>query len=190
MHDLLKEVAPYLNDIEIDAMASLATSKHYKKKKKIIQAGSVSQNVFLLKDAMVRGFLITPDGEERTIILRPPKTFIGAPSSLFNNAPSRYNFQPLEDTEIFFLNFDKARALSTQHPGINHLLIDVFAETIQTLIWRVESLVYKLPEARYEELIDEKPQFFQMAYHKHIANFLGISPTSLSRIIKRKIDKA
>ena len=59
-------------------------------------------------------------------------------------------------------------------------------ENIQTLVFRVESLIDKLPEERYEELLERSPQFFQTAFNKHIANYLGITPNSLSRIIKRR----
>ncbi|MCR9254170.1 MAG: Crp/Fnr family transcriptional regulator [bacterium] len=190
MKSILEEIAPYLTEEEIDQFASLASSKHYKKKQKIVRAGDFSQNVFLVKDAMVRGFLITEEGEEKTIILRPPKTFIGSPSNLFQGKAARFSFETLDDSEVYFVNFDKVLALSADYPGMTKLLIEVFAETIQTLLWRIESLTYKLPETRYEELIEERPQFFQMAYHKHIANFLGVSATSLSRIIKRKMDKS
>ncbi len=190
MKDILLEVAPYLTEEEQEEFARLAQKKHYRKKQKIIRAGDYSPNVFLVKDAMVRGFIITEEGEEKTIILRTPKTFVGSPENLFQGKPARFSFEPLDASDVYFLNFNKVQALSARYPGVNRLLIEVFAETIQTLLWRIESLSYKLPETRYEELIEERPQFFQMAYHKHIANFLGVSATSLSRIIKRKLDKS
>jgi len=49
-------------------------------------------------------------------------------------------------------------------------------------------LIDKMPEKRYEQLIETHPQFFQKAYNKHIANYLGITSVSLSRIIKRKLE--
>ena len=47
-------------------------------------------------------------------------------------------------------------------------------------------MIDKSPEERYEELLQQSPQFFQTAFNKHIANYLGITAVSLSRIIRRK----
>jgi hypothetical protein len=42
---------------------------------------------------------------------------------------------------------------------------------------------------RYEKLLKEKPDIFQNASLKHIATYLGITDTSLSRIRKEFVGK-
>lgn len=41
-------------------------------------------------------------------------------------------------------------------------------------------------EERYDALLARSPGFFQKAFLKHIANYLGMTPGSLSTIMKRK----
>jgi CRP-like cAMP-binding protein len=41
------------------------------------------------------------------------------------------------------------------------------------------------PEERYENLIETKPELFQLVPLYHIASYLGVTPESLSRIRRR-----
>ncbi len=50
---------------------------------------------------------------------------------------------------------------------------------------RIEELLYYSPEIRYNNLLAENPQIFQLVAQKHIASYLGIKPPSLSRIRRR-----
>ena len=73
-----------------------------------------------------------------------------------------------------------------QNLNLSRLYIEGLKENVFTLLFRIEILASKSPAERYEALIKHHPQFFQKTYHKHIANYLGITPNSLSRIIKRQ----
>jgi CRP-like cAMP-binding protein len=51
------------------------------------------------------------------------------------------------------------------------------------------SLSSNKPEERFQNLIKEQPDLFQRVPQKYIANFLGFSPESLSRIKTRILQK-
>ena len=51
------------------------------------------------------------------------------------------------------------------------------------------SLSSDQPEERYQNLLKKQPDLFQRIPQKYIANFLGISPESLSRIRSRILRK-
>lgn len=51
------------------------------------------------------------------------------------------------------------------------------------------SLSSDKPEERFTKLLNSNPDLFQRVPQKYIANFLGISPESLSRIQKRILIK-
>jgi hypothetical protein len=50
---------------------------------------------------------------------------------------------------------------------------------------RIDSFVLLSPEERYKKYIKDFPGIVNRAPDKHIANVLGITPVSLSRIRKR-----
>ena len=54
---------------------------------------------------------------------------------------------------------------------------------------RVESFVLLNPEERYLKFIEDNPGLMNRVPNKYIANILGITPVSLSRIRKRIAEK-
>ena len=51
------------------------------------------------------------------------------------------------------------------------------------------SMITETAEQRYDSLLKAKPEIFQYAALKHIASYLGITDTSLSRIRKEYAKK-
>jgi hypothetical protein len=54
---------------------------------------------------------------------------------------------------------------------------------------RMLSMITDTAEERYEKLLQSNPEVFQHAALKHIASYLGITDTSLSRIRKELTKK-
>lgn len=152
----------------------------------IIREGEFSEKVFFILRGMIRGYFINRHGEERNIFLRPEGTFTGSPNCLFSGEPSRYTFESILETEILLFNYSRFLAMEGDHPFMAQLNRLAMIENLRTLISRVDSLVGRTPEERYLDLLKQNPQFFQKAFHKHIANYLGITAVSLSRIMKRQ----
>ena len=184
--NILQQTYPFLNAGDIGQLINMSTYQVFKNKEIIIPAGSINQQVFFILSGMVRGYFINKKGEEKNIFLRPEHTISGPPDSLFNHQPSKYTFQSILESHLLIFQYPAFQETSLQFPNINRVNMVAMQENIQTLIFRVESLIGKQPEERYEDLLNRSPQFFQTAFNKHIANYLGITPNSLSRIIKRK----
>ena len=58
-------------------------------------------------------------------------------------------------------------------------------EAILRLTYRVESMITMSSEERYLDLLKMNPAFLKNSYDKYVANFLGITPVSLSRVKKK-----
>jgi len=184
--DTLQSTYPFLSNEDLELLLDIGTYVDLKNRTIIIREGKINQEIFFIIKGMVRGYYINGEGEEINVFLRPELTLTGAPDSLFNNVPSKYNFETVVHSHILRFPFQKIIELSDTHPNLAKLYIAGLQENVQTLIFRVESLVDKLPEERYDELLEARPQFFKNALNKHIANYLGITANSLSRILKRK----
>jgi len=177
---------PFLQETDIQQFLKIAKYQSFKNREIFIQSGQNSKKVFFILSGMIRGYFINQKGEEKNIFLRPEFTISGPPDSLFQNKPTKFTFESILETELLVFSFDQFQELSTKLPNINKMQLAALYENLQILLFRVESLIDKFPEERYEELLEKHPQFFQTAFNKHIANYLGITPNSLSRIIKRK----
>lgn len=185
-HKILIDTFPFLTRLDIEQLSTIAQYRCYQNREKIVRSGENVRKTFFILNGMLRGYFVNKKGEEKNIFLRPEHTLTGAPESLFQNKPTKYTFEAILETHLLIYNFNDFQELAAENPRINNLYIKGLQENIQTLIGRVEMMIDKSPEERYEELLKRSPQFFQTAFNKHIANYLGITPVSLSRIIRRK----
>jgi CRP-like cAMP-binding protein len=183
---ILQKTFPYTSKEDILALLEISIYQFCPNRTKIIQSGDKKQIVFFILTGMVRGYFINEKGAEKNIFLRPEETLTGSPDTLFKNRASKYTFESILETEILSFDYQRFKLLLKERPNLIQLYIDGLEENVQTLVNRVESLIDKSPEERYEDLLSQNPQFFQTAFNKHIANYLGITPVSLSRIIRRK----
>ncbi len=178
---------PFLKDKDINRLLEIGTYQRLGNKEIIIKGGQNTPMVIFILKGMIRGYFTNAKGEEKNIFLRPEHTISGAPECLFHNQPTKYTFESILETEILFFDKNEIQKLATQFPAFNQIYIEGLQENVQTLISRVEALIDLSPAQRYEALLQRSPQFFQTAFNKHIANYLGITPVSLSRIIKRRM---
>ena len=186
---ILQSTFSFLRQEDIELLLDIAEYKLLKNKQVQIEAGSTSQDLFFILKGMIRGYFFNEKGEEKNIFLRPEHTITGAPESLFRASKTKYTFEAVSETHLLVFQFKELQDLGFQNPRIIQLILEGYQENIQTLIGRVESLINQAPEERYQALLKRSPQFFEKAYNKHVANYLGITAVSLSRIMKRKNNK-
>ncbi len=183
---ILQQSFPFLEAKDLDLLLRYGNYRAVANKEIIIPQGEIQKKIFFILSGMTRGYYVTPEGNEKNLFIRPEKTFTGAPDTLFSDLATRYTFEAIQKTHVLVFRFEDIESLSTTHPNIARLYISALKENLQTMVYRVESLVLNTPEERYESLLKRSPEFFKNAFLKHIANYLGITPVSLSRIMKRR----
>lgn len=158
--------------------------KTVKRKNFILQEGEVCNFIAFINNGTVRHFHIK-DGNEITCDISFENKFITDYLSLTHLVPSIYNFQALCDTDLFVITKEKL-VLLYQTCAKYETLARIMAEkTAQRASDIAMSLASDKPETRYLNLLKQHPDLFQRVPQKYIANFLGVSPESLSRIRKR-----
>ena len=108
---------------------------------------------------------------------------------IFFNQPSGLFFQALEPTQLIYIDYDMLQQIISDNPKLEanrkYILQNVLKEALQ----RVDSFVLCSPEERYLNFIKGNPDIVNRVPDKYIANVLGITPVSLSRIRKRIMSK-
>ena len=181
----LHNTYPFLQKNDLDLLLQISNYQFFANRELIIKAGQKPKQGFFILKGMIRGYFLNQKGEEKNIFLRPEHTITAAPETLIQGKPTKYNFESILESHLLVMDMEELKRLIHQSPGLTQMFIEGLQENIMTLITRVEALIDKSPEERYQDLLNRSPQFFQKAFHKHIANYLGITAVSLSRIIKR-----
>lgn len=185
---LLSKAFPFLKKEDIDTLLSICQYKRFDNKEIIIRAGSTLRKGAFIVSGYTRGYIITSEGVEKTLILRREGTFMGVPDWLFDTQPTKYYYEAITDCELLFFNMSEIERLAKTNPHIFDLYVWGLKDNLKMLVYRIETMISLSPEERYKDLLERYPQFFEAAFDKHIANFLGITPVSLSRLIKRVKD--
>lgn len=166
-----------------------AKSKTFQPHEYIIKAGSYNNNIYLIRKGIVRIFQINDKGEEITSQLRwENHTLFNFDSFMFEGASLTY-FQALEETDVFYISFDLVQQIAENNPKLEKNRKFILRNIMMEMHLRINSFVMLTPEERYLEYIKDYPEIINRVPNKYIANVLGITPVSLSRIRKRVAER-
>jgi len=181
----LSKLLPNLNEKDIEDFLSITTYKNVSKNVIIQRSGIQTKKVFLILKGTVRGYIIDEKGVEITLLIRSNGIFVADTGTLFTDEPQRMSFKSIEEMHILLFNYKDLESLANKNPRIMQLHLTALKEAITRLFYRVESLTTMTPEERYKDIVALNPNFLKTTNAKYLANYLGITPQSLSRIMKR-----
>ena len=185
--NLLKYCSGFIQLTELDKEAIEQNFKPLKIKRKdfLLKEGMTCDFVAFLNSGVIRHYHIK-DGNEITCDVTLQNNFITDFKSFTQNIPSNYYFQSLKDAELFIIKRTDLFNLYNENRNIESfgriMAEHVAIRTIEIAM----SLSSEKPEERVYNLIIKRPDLFQAVPQRYLANLLGISPESLSRIRARK----
>ena len=175
----------FLNLSDLLALFSLSSLKSFKKGEIIAREGEYCGHAFLVRKGIIRTYVLTSEGEERTIKLAKEKEFTSCGASFLHGKPSTEYLEALEDCKVIAINTKKLDDLTLENIRILRLTHEGIKEAFTEAIDRVEFFTILTPEQRYKKMLDEAPDLIQRVPQKFLASYLGITTVSLSRIRNR-----
>jgi len=158
-----------------------------KKKKNFAEPGKVCNQIGLVVKGGVRYFHIK-GGEEITGYFSFENEMLSSYKSFLTRQPSLLYIQALEDSQIVTLSHSALQEvcanemLSFKMERFGRLMAEHYLICYED---RVASFITQTPEERYNKLLETGGEVMQRIPQHYIANFLGITPVSLSRIRRR-----
>jgi len=187
MTSSLKNYCQTLTDLSADELLLVDkyfVPKAFTRKSYLLKEGKVCKFIAFIANGSVRHFHVK-DGEEKTCDISFENTFITEFRSFTNDIPSNINLQALEDTEVLLINRQSLFELYNEcrkYETVGRLMAEKVAFRATEIAMSLSS---EMPETRYRNLLAQHPELFQRVQQKYIANFLGITAESLSRIRNR-----
>jgi len=144
--------------------------------------GQVLNNYYFLETGFVRSFVNDFNGNEVTTGFYAEKSIVLDWTSFRLRAPTQENFQATADCSCWALKFDAFQILFNSIEKFRESGRARFARNYLKLKTHHLSLLSKTAKERYTFLLENNPEIIENASLKHIATYLGITDTSLSRI--------
>jgi CRP-like cAMP-binding protein len=174
-----------LSDDEWHQLTPHLTLITLEKHRAFAQRGVVENQLGLVLDGALRQFY-TKDGDERTTYFFFENQLTGAYMSCVTGQPSLVTIEALVPTTCVVFPYAVLKNLFAQYANwqqLGRLLAEYLMVGLEE---RMVSLLLLSPEERYIALL-EGPQreLLQRVPQHYIANYLGITPVSMSRIRNR-----
>lgn len=169
-----------------DKFAALFTPKVLKKGNYFITDGQIAKEIGFLQSGIVRAFYRNSGATEYNKHFFVNPCFIGGYSSLITQTPNQINQQALTDCHIQTALYADIQALYQTCPDIERAARILAEQFFVQKEKREIEIVLLDADERYQIFQNNFPHLEQQIPQYHIASYLGISPTQLSRI-RRKI---
>lgn len=158
--------------------------RQLKKKEFLLENGKVCNFIAFVGEGTIRHFHIK-DGDEKTCDFSFENSWVTDFQSFNQNSPAIMNLQAMSVAKVFLIKKENLFQLYRDckaYETLGRLLAEQVAQRATAIAMSLSS---DKPEVRFQNLLSTQPDLFQRIPQKYIANFLGISPESLSRIQKR-----
>ena len=150
----------------------------------LLKEGEVEKKYWFVESGFIRSYVIDTEGNDITFNLYASKDVVIDYPSMFFFAPTRENMQALTDCVCWEIKLEDYQELFNTIPNFREQQKGLLVGSYFALKQHSISLIADDAKVRYLHLLKTKPHIIQNVSLKHIATFLGITDTSLSRIRK------
>ncbi|WP_420583379.1 Crp/Fnr family transcriptional regulator [Reichenbachiella sp.] len=148
-----------------------------------IRQGQMNQKICGIEQGVIRGFVYDQEGHEITTHFYHEGDIISG--NFIPNVAATINLQAVEKTTISMANFSEVMSHVNKNQEITDIINRAFEKMNQRLQSRLVALVNLNSVEKYRLFLEEYPNLINRIPHYLVANFLGITPTQLSRARKR-----
>lgn len=144
--------------------------------------GTIDTNVYYVESGSLRIFVLNND-EEQIIRFGYQKNLVAALDSYLSGKPSDLYIQALKKTVVRVIT--KAQIEEFLKEESHWLLwVKILEDFVLQQMEREIDILTASAKERYNRVLKRSPQLFQQIPNKHIANYLRMTPETLSRLKK------
>lgn len=145
--------------------------------------GSMDDTIYFVESGSLRLFVLDDDDEEQIIRFGYQQNLIVSLDSFLTGRPSDLCIQAIKKTVVKIITkkqIDQFLKIETN----KNLWITILENLVVQQMEREIDILTNSPKERYQRVLRRSPQLFQEVPNKHIANYLRMTPETLSRLKK------
>ncbi|WP_246119326.1 Crp/Fnr family transcriptional regulator [Aliikangiella coralliicola] len=176
-----------ISDETWQGMKNICQFSEIEKDAILYRVGELPQSFSFVYSGLFRLFVVDDKGHEYNKIFFDERTFPGSMTALLTSSPSQYTIESLEPSVIITINFKGFRKLLLEQDDLKLFHINYLEKNwLLAKDAREVEIVQEDASQRYERFLLEHSAISSRIPQYHIASHLGITPTQLSRIRKKK----
>ncbi|WP_282630219.1 Crp/Fnr family transcriptional regulator [Empedobacter sedimenti] len=175
----------FLSDKSYFSLEKLFVQKKLRKGELFCHDGEISKEIGFLEDGILRGYYRASNGTEYNKHFFVNSCFIGGYASLITGNPNQIIQEALTDCTIWVANYKAFQQLFEEYQDVERLARKLAEYFFVQKEQREIDIVLLDADKRYLLFLKEFPGLGNVIPQYHIASYLGITPTQLSRIRKK-----
>lgn len=144
--------------------------------------GSIDSNLYYVESGSLRIFVLDND-EEQTIRFGYKDNLIVSLDSFLTEKPSDLSIQAIKKTVLKVITKPQIEKFLETETNRN-LWVKILENLVLQQMEREIDILTSSAKERYERVLKRSPQLFQQIPNRHIANYLRMTPETLSRLKK------
>lgn len=177
----IEEITP-LTDEEFEFIKPFFTLRKVKKHQYLIQEGDQVVYEYLILSGIFRMFYLDNEGKEYIMQFAGENWWMADYNAFFNQQEARLQITCMEDGEVLCLKLYGREKLAADMHKMEHFFRVKLTRGYVAQQRRILSLLSGTPQQRYEEFCNLYPHIAQNIPKKYIAEYLGVSRETLSRL--------
>ncbi len=159
------------------------------KKSILLNAGSICTYEYFILKGCLRSYYLDKNLTEHTTMFAVEGWWSGNLKSLVKNIPSEFYIVAQEDTTIVRIPKKNIEKIYHQIPKFERYFRILLQNRLLATQDRIGQHLSASAFERYMSFIAKYPELEQRVPDRHIASYLGITPTYLSRLRKKRHQK-
>ncbi|WP_264530664.1 Crp/Fnr family transcriptional regulator [Flavobacterium sp. N502540] len=145
--------------------------------------GSMDDTIYFVESGSLRLFVLDDDDEEQIIRFGYRQNLIVSLDSFLTGRPSDLCIQAIKKTVVKIITKKQIDQFLKIEANKN-LWITILENLVVQQMEREIDILTSSPKERYQRVLKRSPKLFQEVPNKHIANYLRMTPETLSRLKK------
>ncbi|NRB52507.1 MAG: Crp/Fnr family transcriptional regulator [Saprospiraceae bacterium] len=183
----IARIVPLTED-EKKIFRSLVEVITVKRKTHLLREGQVCRYEYFILEGCLRSYYIDSNLVEHTTMFAIEGWWTGNLKSFVRNTPSEFNLVAQENSTVLRFTKEKLEELYTKVPKFERYFRVLLQNRLLATQDRISHHLSFTASQRYLQFINKYPQIEQRVPLKHIASYLGITATYLSRLRRARMN--
>lgn len=172
-----------LAEEEWSAFAACWHPVEYRRKTVLTAAGEVERYVYFVLEGVQRAYFLGEGRRDATLIFSYTGSFSGIADSFQLQQPSRYYLETLTASRLLRLSYADFDRLLGRYPSLERWGRLATSTALSGLMERYIELMTFTAEEKFRVLLTRSPHVLQLIPHKYLASYLGLDPTTFSKLL-------
>lgn len=172
------------DDKMFEEILNFFKSERFRKKQYVIQENQLVDKVYFVESGILKNVFIDNTGKEHILQFACENWWISDFPAFFKQEKSTLAVECISDSKLLSITHSDLDLVCNKYPKIEHFFRVKSNFGYVALQQRILSLMTQSTKTRYENFCNQYPDIQQKIPKQQIANYLGVSRETLSRLQK------